>query len=327
MKISPVQGTPTIPHGQQSGMSMEKLQRIKSIAMGAQKEGEAHEETAEVGKVKPTATKSIKMQTNKTPEQPEAVQQVETKPEEGTEITHEKVDSDASVQTNPEPEATQQVSPQVAALAKQKRALQVKERELAEREKALETKPQGRAELEQRVKAGQALSVLEDLGITYDQLTNELLNKQNAPDLNKVQEEVLKKVDEKFKNNESAQEEAVFSHMKRNIDKLTYSSDNFPFVKAGKGQEKALELIKRAWKEDGEIVDEEEALTLIEAELKEEARTYAKLLKEPEETKPVAAETSQKEIQQRAKTLTNRDSARPQSTRRQRALAAFLGQK
>lgn len=332
MKISPVKGTPTIPQSPSTGLTPEKLQKIKSIAMGQVKEEAPHEEAVTQGEIAPPSEKVLKMQTNRNPEPLSAPQETPEPKAEGTEITQENANSDAVVQTKPTPEATQQVSPQIAALAKEKRALQVKERELAEREKALETKNTGRAELEQRVKAGQALSVLQDLGITYDQLTNELLGQQNAPDLTKFQDELLKKIDERFASNDAQQEENVFNHMKKNVDKLVYSSDDYPFVKAAKAQDKVLELIKRSWKENGEVLDEEEALKSIDDELKEEARVYAKLLKEPEPTTQDAAEPSPTQPAKTqgvpaVKTLTNKDSARPQSNRRQRALAAFLGQK
>lgn len=328
MKISPVAGTPTLPQSPTAGLSLEKLQNIKKIAMG-EKEEAPHEESLVVGQETPPTDKVIKMQTTKPKDNLDAPQEKPTGPGDGGIPMRENALPDADVQTKPDPEATQEVSPQIAALAKHKRALQVKERELAEKEKALETKSQGRAELEQRVKAGQALSVLEDLGITYDQLTNELLGKQSTPDFNKFQEELLKKVDERFAAKDTGQEEAVFSHIQRNVDKLT-ASDDYPFVKEEKAQGKVLELIKRAWHEDGEVLDEDEAIGLIEAELREKAKSYARLLeakiiKEPEPTTPAAAEPSQKQVG--IKTLTNRDSARPQSNRRQRALAAFLGQK
>ena len=66
-----------------------------------------------------------------------------------------------------------------------------------------------------------------------------------------------------------------------------------------------------------------EAMNLIESELREDAKRFAKLLgNEPTPQTPAQAAPTQQ-----IKTLTNKDSARPQSNRRQRALAAFLGQK
>lgn len=330
MKISPVAGTPTIPQPSSTGLSPEKIQRLKTIAAG---QTPGAEETAPEQKTLPKEP-SIKMQTNRTPEPVVAAQ-----PEATTaEVTQENAISDTDVQTKPEPEDTQQVSPQVAALAKEKRAFQIKEKELTdreraldEREKALGAKGQGRAELEKKVQAGQALSVLEDLGITYDQLTNELLGRQNAPDLTAFEESILKKIEERFANRDTAQEEAVFKQMRKNVERLS-SSDDYPFVKAEQAQEKVLELIKRAWHENEEVIDEEEAIGLIEAELKEKAKSYARLLeakiiKEPEQTTQAAAEKSPKPQNTGIKTLTNKDSARAGMSRRQRAIAAALGQK
>lgn len=330
MKISPVAGTPTIPKPASTGLSVEKLQKIKSIAMGQAKGEPAHEETVDLEEKVPPTDKVLKMQTLKTPEPINAPQAGEGGGIPLDQAAQENGISDAGVQANPEPEATQPVSPQVAALAKQRRALQIKERELAEKEKALserDGKTHSRAELEQRVKNGQALSVLQDLGITYDQLTNELLGQQTAPDLTKIKEEILKSVDERLVSKDTAQEEAVFAHIEKNIGNLA-TEESYPFVKAEGAEPLVLDLIKRAWKEDGEVLDEEDALKLIETELEEKAKKLAKLLKEPEPTTQVPAETSQKpQVTPGIKTLTNKDSARPQSNRRQRALAAFLSQK
>lgn len=324
MKISPVAGTPVISQPSATGLSPERLQRIKMMVSGK----EPHEEKVELDEKVPTATKSIKLQVNKTPEAVAAPQENPIIPLTEAESTQQSVISDTDVQTKPEPEAIQQVSPQVAALARQKRLLDVREKNLAEREKALEAN-QGqsglsRAELEQKVKNRQALSVLEDLGITYDQLTEELLGRQNAPDLSSFEEKILKKVEEKLSSKDAAQEQAVFEHMSKNVKLMTLGED-YPFVKAWKAQDKVMDLIKRAWKEDGEVIDEDEALNLIEAELKEESKVFKPLLKEPEQTTQAAAEQQPKS--QGVKTLTNKDSARPATTRRQRAIAAALGQK
>lgn len=325
MKISPVAGTPTITQTQSTGLSPEKLQRLKSIAAGKEP---AHEEKVTLAEKEPASTNAIKMNVNKTPEQSAAPQETPPIVETKTTATQENAISDTDVQTKPAPEAIQQVSPQVAALAKHKRALDARESKLEEREKALESKGQSsRADLEQKVKSGQALSVLQDLGITYDQLTKELLGQPVSPDFNQLKEEIIKSVDEKLAGKDVAQEAAVFDHMKRNVDKLSATED-YPFIKAWKSQDKVMELIKRSWSENGEILDEEEAMGLIEAELKEDAKVYAKLLKEPEPTTQAAGEPPPKQTQMSGiKTLTNKDSARPGSNRRQRALAAFLGQK
>lgn len=318
MKISPVQGTPTIQQPANTGFSPDKKAAALSKLLGTAAQEQQNNVGAVTDGTKPPA---IKMTTNRNPEAIDAAQEAAPSPESAI--------LDTSVQTKPEPEAIQQVSPQIAALAKEKRALQVKERELADKQKEIDAKLAPYLEREERIKNGQALSVLQkDYGVTYDQLTEEILGKQSQPDFKTFKDDLLKSIDEKLAGKDAAQEQAVFEHMSKNVNKLTFSSDEYPFIKTGKAQGKVMELIKRTWQEQGEVLDEEEAMGLIEAELKEEARAYAKLLKEPGETTPAAAEPQQKQQAPTApiKTLTNKDSARPAMSRRQRAIAAALGQ-
>lgn len=321
MKISPVQGTPTIPQPSNSGVSPEKLERLKAIASG---QAPKEEEQEVIPQKSPVSTQKIVMQTNKTPEQGLAQAIVDAGSDASDKVVAENAVSDTGVQTT-SAEAVQPISPQLAALAKAKRALQVKERELAEKEKALNA-DNGWAEREKRIKSGQALSVLQELGVTYDQLTNEILGKQangNVDALNSKIASLEKSIDEKLAAKDTAQEQAVFDHMKRNVDKLTFSSDEYKFIRESKSQDDVLELIRRTWKDSGEVLDEEEAMKLIETELREDARRYVKLISELEPTTPAPVQPAPQGI----KTLTNKDSARPNASRRQRAIAAMLGQK
>lgn len=322
MKISPVQGTPTISQPTSTGLSPEKLQRLKSIASGTEIE---KVEEAPKGDLlaQLTKTPSIKMLTNKTVNREG---QVDSEAPSTESPAIESGISDVSAQAEEGSEVTRPLSPQLAELARQRRALQVKQRELEEREKALSGQNKGQ-DLEARLKSS-PLSVLQELGVTYDQLTNEILQSQNGNAevlALKAELEALKKgIDTKFAEKDTAQEEAVFSHMKLNVDRLSDGSE-YRLIKESKSQDDVLDLIRRSWKEKGEVLDEEEAMQLVEKELREDARRYAKLIQEIEPTTQTPA--GQKPIQQQGmKTLTNKDTAKPLMNRRQRAIAAALGQ-
>ena len=104
----------------------------------------------------PATMRSIKMNTNRTvnrfgdpvveekEEAPIEAAKAETTPTEPVAEKPQEIGiSDTDVQTKPVPEVIQQVSPQVAALAKEKRALQVMKREIAEEKAKLSKPPEG----------------------------------------------------------------------------------------------------------------------------------------------------------------------------------------
>lgn len=332
MKISPVAGTPTIQNPPSTGLAPEKLQRIKMMVSGQQPAETPTETEAKeiIPQVQPPSNKIIKMKTNANPEQLDAAQ--ETVPEAQTEP--EKAISDTGVQTKPVPEAIQQVSPEVAAIAKEKRAAQVMRMQYAEKEKALEEKLAKAEALESRIQGGEGLSVLLERGVTFDQLKEQILA-QNQFNPKQLKSDVEKMVEERLAKKDAEQAEAVLESMTKNVNQMVFGSDAYPFIKAGRAHGQVMDLVNRAWYGDpkapdlfpgGYVFTEDEACQAIEDQLKEEAKAYAKLLK-PEPTTP-AVEPQPKTTQKiDIKTLTNKDSARPRSGRRQRALAAFLGQK
>lgn len=342
MKVSPVQGVPTIPQPSATGLSPEKIQRLKTIASG----GKIPEETKEPQELETQAThqidklnksaqnNSIKMSVNRTPKSGLAQALVDTQSGTEEEPTENAV-SDTDVQTKSEPEAIQPISPQLAALARQRRALQVKESEIAEREKALAAKPQ--TSFKEKAKVGSLLSSLqEELGISqqelYQRMTDEILGNGQTIDPSKIEEKILKQVEERLAGKDSSQEQAVFDHMKRNVDKLTFSSNDFRLIRESKSQDDVMELIRQTWKGSGEVLDEEEACQRIESVLREDAKRYAKVMSELETPNPVQEQSVPSgqptgKAPQLIKTLTNKDSARPVTSRRQRAIAAALGQK
>lgn len=318
MKISPVIGTPTIPNPAPTGLAPEKLARLKAIAAGTPPPTEEEEDKENP---KAVAQPTIKMNTNRTVLRDPVI---EATPEPAPEV--ETAIPDADVQANAVREATQPLSPQFAALAKQRRALQVKERELAEKEKVLGSS--NRAELEARIKA-QPLSVLQELGVTYDQLTNDILASQGGvnPEIQSLKAEIkaLKEgVDKTLSDKDVAQEQAVIREISRNVTQLA-QGDDWEFIRETQSQPDVVELIRRTYKESGELLDELEAMKLVEEHLVNEYHKLAKLKKvQSKLTAPPAP--LQQQPQTGMRTLTNKDSAKPVIDRRQRAMLAFTGQ-
>lgn len=356
MKITPVQGVPTIQQPSNSGVSQEKLDRLKTIARGEKPQELAAEEREKIklGDVATSATRSIKMSTNRTPEQdlvqaiadaqPQATETTAAPPAEkpgdgplptDTEkaaVPDKSAVSDTDVQAKSSVESTKQISPQLASFAKRERALQIREKELAEKEKSVGQNP-NLDSLKQRAQSGQALRVLEELGIPkdelYKRLTDEILgNPQDttAPLLAKI-EQLEKSIDERLAKKDSDQEQAVYDHMTRNIGIMARTNPEFRLIKESESEGDVLELIKHEWKTNGIILDEEEACKRIELELREDAKRYAGIIGELEQPPKTQVEQTREPVEQRFKTLTNKDSARPAMSRRQRAIAAALGQK
>lgn len=314
MKITPVVGTPTQQQNTQTGNSPEKLARLKAIASGETpvvREAEA--------KPKFVTTPRITLRTNHNTG--------ELAPED-TPIETQIAISDESVQATETAEVTQPLDPQLAQIAKQRRALQVKEREIAEREKALTQGPTS-GDLVARLKSS-PLSVLQEHGVTYDQLTQEILASQGGitPEVLALKEELaaLKgDIDKKLTDRDAGAERAVLTEMADNIERLCATGDDFEMIRSAKQQEEVLGRIYDHWKQTGKVRDELDVMKEVENELVEEALTYARSKKVQGKLTPI--EPLQPQPQGRGmRTLTNKDSAAPTMSRRQRAMLAARGE-
>jgi hypothetical protein len=243
---------------------------------------------------------------------------------------------DQDVQSKPAVEApTQPISPQLAELARQRRALQVERREFEAAKKAQEaegaSRSSERATLEARLKE-KPWSTLQELGVTSEYLTQDIIShgKEVNPEVRALEakiKELESNVDKKLADKDSAQEQAVFAHMRRNIDEMARSNPAFKFIKESGSQGDVLEIIRQTWKQHGESLDEEEVMKEVESELRKDAKKYADLIKELEPGTAAPALQPQPQPEQGIRTLTNKDSARPAISRKQRAIAAMLGQR
>lgn len=334
MKISPVVGTPTLPNTSNTGLGPEKLARLKAIAAGkpqgyTDKTLQIDDELSDIASrdsaPRGPTPRTITMRTNRTVHRDGLPGPVSQLAEQTLQTESDSAISDPNVQANATAEVTQPLSPQLAMIAKQRRALQVKERELADKEKALGGST--RAELEARIKS-QPLSVLQELGVTYDQLTNDILQAQGSinPDIQSLKAELkaLKEgVDKTLSDKDAAAEKAVLAEMRRNINQLASQGDDYEAIRETKSESDVIELIHRTYKDTGEVMDEAEAMKLVEEYLIEKSLRLAKLKKVQGKLTPEVP--AQQAPQTGMRTLTNKDSAKPMLDRRQRAIQAMLG--
>lgn len=234
------------------------------------------------------------------------------------------------------PEATEPLSPQVAAIARQRRALQLKEREIAAREAALKPKdetaatPPARPVDLARVKAD-PLSVLLEAGVTYDELTQAVMAQQNGvspSEYRKLQAEVeaLKSgIDERFTERDADADKQALALMQRDATRLVAQGDQFELIREQRAVPAVMSLIERTHRESGELLTVDEACRLVEDQLLEDTMKVVGLGKVKAKLQP-AAPPPPVPTQRPMHSISNRDSSQAPMSAKQRALAAFWGQ-
>lgn len=231
-----------------------------------------------------------------------------------------------------EAEATQPLSPQFAELAKRRRALQLQERALKEREKALSSQGAGSDRIELAKLKSSPLSVLQEAGILsdpfYNELTEHLLGNGTAEKpLSKADMEALiqEGLTKKLQEQEQQVRTQTIAKIGRDVRELVASQgDKFKLVQAERKIPDVINLIVRTYDEsppdNRRMMSEEEALQEVEEYLREKYNRI-KTLYEPPMPAPVQQQPKQ---QIGMRTLKNTDTASIASSRRARALAAFI---
>lgn len=256
--------------------------------------------------------RSMRMNTNATPgreEQPAQLAQIDN--------------SDPAQATD---EATQPLSPQFAALAKQRRALQVKEREIADREKALSTASTQGAGIDMARLKADPLGVMLGAGLTFEDLTQAVLNHGSGSEVRAIEAKLKaleEGVDKKLTDRDRQSEQQALAEMRKEALRLVAQGDEFELVRETKSVPLVMELIEKTYRETGEVLDVRVALRLVEDERVKEGLRFAGYSKVQGQLAPRPAQPQQPQRQMR--TLTNRDTAAPVMDRRARALAAALG--
>jgi hypothetical protein len=305
-----------------STASAEKLAAAKALAAGQEPQREEIERDPQTGRIQ--SVRKIVMKTNVSPNRfDQAV--ADAAPKEESIST----ETDTSGQTNAAVESTQPLSPQFAALAKQRRALQVKERELAEREVKM-AKPAEQSD--DFVSKADILSnplKIFDLGLTYDQLTEAILANQSGvtPEIKALKEElkrVKEDVNKTLTDRDTQAEQQVLAEMRKEAESLIKQGDTYEMVRETGSLKHVMQLIYQTYKKTGEVLGVNEALDLVETDLINETLKVAKSNKIRSKLAPESVPAPQSQGKQ-MKTLTSRDGASIPLDKRARAIAAMNG--
>lgn len=225
-------------------------------------------------------------------------------------------------------EETQPLSPQFAALAKQRRALQMRERALAEKEKALHSQPgQDENVAIARLKS-EPLRVLLENGVTYEDLTQAILNNQENAELHALRRDFdayKAEIKQTFDEREASAERQALMEMGNEARSLVHNSNEFELIRSMGHIPDVTRLIEQVYRKNGRLLSVHEACTMIENTLFEDVQKVAGLEKVRNRFSQPMPQARPMQPQSGMRTLTNRDTATVPLTAKQRAIAAFNG--
>jgi len=224
-------------------------------------------------------------------------------------------------------EATQPLSPQFAALAKQKRAFQLEKAEF-EKQKASMSQGINPEDFKARLQSD-PLGVLQEHGVTYDALTEAILSDKNQenPKILALEQQIkaLKEgVDKTFQTNEQRAEESALTEMLYEAEALSKEGEDFEMIRSEDAYDQVLRLIHKTYKDTGRVLDVREAMNKVENTLMARAEKLASINKVRNRIAPPSPPIAQP-APKGMRTLTARDTASPVSDRRARAIAAMTG--
>jgi hypothetical protein len=237
-----------------------------------------------------------------------------------------------------------------AKIATQELALKAKEEAVAAREAELETKARqyDSGYISKEKLQNQTLQALIEAGLDPQDAIQRIYEQNQNPIDPRMQAKMdaldakIKALDDANENSKKAQETQQGEDYKRavakatsDVKKLVFTSDEFEAVKTTNSIKDVVELMEATFKDGGEITVEE-ATRQVEEYLIEEAMKFTQLekikkrLNPPVAPKADALEQPPKTSQQpqpSMKTLTNTNSSTRKLNARERALAAFKGEK
>lgn len=348
MKVQPIASSATAPQNQQSSAQQSARDRaIAAYTAGAAAQIDQNSVAAEDMSAISQMSDTGQNHTNEeTAEETPPVDKLES--------------SEAPKEPEEAPVEDPALSSQFAALARREKAMraqiQRQETALRSREAALAAREAEIAskapDLSQYIPKSQlksdTLRVLAEEGVSYEELTHQILNQQPADPRQEARAAALEakiaKLEAAIENSQksqvTAQEEqykAAVKQIEADTKRLVFTDPSYEMIKATNSVKDVVELIEATYKESGELLTVDEAAQQVEDYLVGEAEKLAKIDKIKKRLNPVtstqaAATPVQKPSEQPPKqtqpmkTLTNSAGSSRQLSARERALLAFKGE-
>lgn len=235
-----------------------------------------------------------------------------------------------------------------AKAQQQDQALKAREAAIAAREAELAGKPQFDPKqyyTKDQVKQN-ALDVLAEAGVSYEELTQQIISQQPVDPrlqstINQLKDQIaqLKQESEMSKKSYADQQtqayQAAVKQIRTDVNQLVYTDPNFETIKATKSAKDVVDLIEQTYHRDGVLLSTEEAAQLVEDHLVERYTKIAQIDKIKRKLPTVAPKAMTSTAQtpaantkqpQPMKTLTNATSSSRQLSAKERAILAFKGE-
>lgn len=256
---------------------------------------------------------------------------------------NEAVQPTQTTEESVEPAKEEPVSPKLALLAQREKRMRAMDLELKAREEALKAKEEEYKSSyipKSRLKED-ALSALQDAGVSYDQITEALLKQPTAqvdPLIREQQEKIaaleekLSKLSGDFESKQTNEYQSALKQISKDVTTLVKDNPDYELVDRLDMGQKVVEFIEEKFKEDGTLISIEEAAKAIEDALFEDVNKFAQLNKVKSKFAPQITEPEKKPInlqnqeKQQPRTLTNAVTASKPLSARERAIRAFRGE-
>ncbi len=216
----------------------------------------------------------------------------------GTDGFKPPLQSPGQINTTEEKPKEVTLSPQLTALARKEAKFRQQEQEFKAAKAQFDAEKLEFGKLpELKTKlAAKDYSILDELGVSYEEWTQYLINKgaESDPAQQKIKslEDKVNSFEEQQKTNVTKQYEATVKQYERDIKNLVDSNPEFDSIKSRKAEGHVLQHILDTFNEDGEILTVEQAAKEIEDAIVEEALEMASLSKvKAKQTPEVPAKT------------------------------------